>query len=337
METTAAHPVVNNLHITHNTAGEMGGGIFSENHEYSCPLPLNRIPPPAGSAVGAQIAYSNLTLTVGVTFAYNQANRIWWPPSNRAALTHIAFAPGATSQNTSIPANVRHPLNNFDINFEGDEHRFEFFKTCDAIYGSNPTINLLAGAEFRIFRNVNPEATPPLGTTDAYLVTDFINPGPVWEEVFFVNDIYTSPGPGSTTPLGFYMDPRHVYQIVEVMSPANFTRPAGQWRVSHDIADAPNPFYVTPIGGFAIPQFLRSNIANLASVSHPVTPTRSNLWYMGNWRNRDLPLTGGGGDSIVMITIAGVAMVGVAGVAGFVVISKKKRARGYGNIYNLSR
>ncbi|MCL2361438.1 MAG: hypothetical protein FWC73_06465 [Defluviitaleaceae bacterium] len=303
-------------HITHNEAGRMGGGIFTENHEYACPLPTNRIPPPAGIAVGAQIAYSNLTLQ-GVTFENNKANQIWWPPENRGALTHLGFA--TTSQPSHIPTSIRHPLNNYDINFRVPVLRYDFFKTDSGIYRqSDPTINLLANAQFRLFRNTNPELSPPMGTGPDYLVTLPLGPG--WEEVSFVNNIYTSPGAGSTTPLGFYIDPRHTYQLMEIVPPAGFQMPMGQWRITVTSGNINNTII---IGGTPMPGMIRSTDLP-AIANHPISP-RNNLFYVGNWDAFELPMTGGSGMN--MVVLSGTLLFGVVAVLMvFAVVAAKKKA-----------
>ncbi|MCL2377579.1 MAG: hypothetical protein FWC77_00475 [Defluviitaleaceae bacterium] len=280
-----ATPQANNVFITYNEAGRMGGGIFTGHYEYNCPITVDA-PFPGGATT---VAYSNLTL-IGVNFAGNTANQIWWPPSNRghAALSNIGFA--STSQYANVPAAVRHPLNNYDINYEVTMHRFDFFKTDTALYGTPPIINLLGGAQFRVFRNVNPELSPSLGTSTSYIVQLPLGLplDPMWEEISLVNNIYTSPGSG-TTPLGFYMDPRHTYQIVEVMTPGGFQIPFGQWRVSMTGA-AINDVIVI---GMHAPAAIRSTTLP-SGAGHPI-PARANLFYIGNMPDFELPLAGGSG------------------------------------------
>ncbi|MCL2362241.1 MAG: hypothetical protein FWC73_10565, partial [Defluviitaleaceae bacterium] len=315
METTSHHPEVENLYITHNAAGYMGGGIFTANYQYQDPLNMSATPVP----------YSNLTL-VDVTFEYNQANRLWWPPSNRDLLTNISFV--STSQQPFIQTEVRHPLNNYDINFRVPLQRLDFFKTDQGIYQESPVISLLEGAQFRVFRHLNPEIDPSLGTGGAYLVTSA--PGPEWEEVFFVNGIYTSPGAGSTTPLGFYMDPRHIYQLVENVVPSGFQPPFGQWRITMTTGSI-NDF--TIIGGYSMPGAIRSTNFPV-SAGHPID-ARANLFYIGNWEQFRLPLSGGTGTSI-LFAVAG-TMILAAAIVEIVAIKKRKVMVAGANITGASK
>ncbi|MCL2362105.1 MAG: hypothetical protein FWC73_09870 [Defluviitaleaceae bacterium] len=309
METTATHPVVGNVHITHNTAGEMGGGIYTQRHEYyNDPLTLVNAPSNPG---GVPNAYSNLTLH-GVTFGNNSANRRYWPPSNATAvIPTTAFVANSTSQPTSIPDIRRHPLNNYDINFRIGLVDFDFLKTDNYLYAAPPSINLLPGAQFRLYRAIDPGA--PIGTSSADLV--MYNAGvldPRWEEVIFSAGILSSDYLIATSTasvadiISFMMDPRHQYQLVEIIAPANFQVPLGQWRITYSM---PTDTFNAPItvGSAHIPAILRSNLPVLTSATHPVAP-RDDLFYLGNFRVMDLPMTGGLG--ISMPVLAGTVLLG---------------------------
>jgi len=319
MQTT---PAASNVHITHNTAGRMGGGIFTERHEYRCPLTRY----PGSPLLGAQtVAYSNLTL-LGVTFGSNTANRRYWPPSNATAVIGTgAFVASSTSQPVSIPDIRRHPLNNYDINFRVDLQQFDFLKTDEYLYAQNPTITLLPGAQFRLFRTVDPGL--PIGTSGAYLVSStggILDPR--WEEVIFTGgdsityDGIVADSTSAAIPISFMMDPRHHYQLVEITAPPGYQLPMGQWRITFnttmDIFNDP-----VVIGGVPSPAFIRSTATSLDGISHPVTPRRSNLFYLGNWRRNELPLTGGEGTNL--FTTAGVTIMGVAGLTAFLLFTKK--------------
>jgi len=62
--------------------------------------------------------YQNLTIGSDVIFSGNRANQAWVPPAIAQLLTNIQYA------STSIPnpmGGYFHPINNYDINFVGDE------------------------------------------------------------------------------------------------------------------------------------------------------------------------------------------------------------------------
>jgi len=116
IQSAAATPVVvmamatgaQNLFITDNRAPYgMGGGIFSNLHQYANPLTYIAPGTPAN-----QRGWRNLNLINSQThFSGNVANQLHAPPINVSvpALPHITFT-GALSGHT-------HPLNNNDINF----------------------------------------------------------------------------------------------------------------------------------------------------------------------------------------------------------------------------
>ncbi|MCL2404674.1 MAG: hypothetical protein FWC92_03900 [Defluviitaleaceae bacterium] len=93
----------NNVHITHNTASQRGGGIFTMAAEYG-PI-LQRV-------TGTNIAYGNLTLN-NVTFGNNSAGHPEFSPENALLVMGTsAWAAGTLSWEI-------HPINNYDINHIG--------------------------------------------------------------------------------------------------------------------------------------------------------------------------------------------------------------------------
>ena len=328
VQTTA--PAATNIHITHNIAGRMGGGIYSGNHEYSNPLPANRIAPPAGTAVGPQIAYNNLTISSAVTFSGNRANRRYVPPTNYAALAHIDFAGTTTSQPTNA---VRiNPLNNYDINFRAIGIDFEFYKTDHQIYNIPPVASALPGARFRVFRtDANPDTsiTPELATDIMGLILfdPSGDPNSPWEEVEMLGSHISA---SSFIPLGFEMTPGFIYQLVEYVAPSGFQLPFGQWRLT--LSENPanlNTVIFTSIGDGSIPAFVPNGPG--------LRPGSAVPWFLGNIPDFNLPLTGGFGANTVILTVAGSAILVLALVAIPLLKAKKATAKPTGGMYERTR
>ncbi|MCL2362022.1 MAG: hypothetical protein FWC73_09450, partial [Defluviitaleaceae bacterium] len=91
----------NNLHITHNTVTQRGGGIFTMAAEYADPL--TRVS-------GTNIAFTNLAL-YRVNFSNNRAGHREVSPSNA-----LDVMPDTVWSSLSTDT---HPINNYDINFIG--------------------------------------------------------------------------------------------------------------------------------------------------------------------------------------------------------------------------
>jgi len=96
-----AHLNLVDSRLVSNTAAENGGAIFTEAYEYEPSL--------------SSTAYENLDIS-GTYFSNNRSRRAF-PPPLYADITNIDFT------NISIHD---HPLNNYDINFEGEEVTFDF-------------------------------------------------------------------------------------------------------------------------------------------------------------------------------------------------------------------
>ncbi|MCL2361310.1 MAG: hypothetical protein FWC73_05810 [Defluviitaleaceae bacterium] len=303
-------------HILRNSAPYgMGGGIFTEWHEYDEPLTF--VPP---AFTGNNVTYSNLTLS-NVTFNNNSASSLHWSPSNAtSAIPATAFA--TTSQPAIVVAPHRHPLNNYDINyhFVGSE-RFEFIKTDQQLYSTPPVINPVEGAQFILFRTNVPTVQATLGTGSDGLVT--INPSTnlpntPWVAVQFATGNYVATSTTSSY-IAFDMDPRFTYQLVELVPPLVFQAPLGQWRVTYNMVAAAgvNPFEVVSIGGQFMPLAINSLAPQLNATTHPNLPRRHSLWYIGNMLQFELPMSGGSGAMVfviaggVSIAIALIAMVGI--------------------------
>jgi len=313
----------------------MGGGIFTEDYCYN--NPLRRIPP---LAAGETIAYGNLTLR-DVEFYGNRAYELATPPSNWSVLTHLLPFDG-TSQPSGTPTAQVHPLNNYDINFMGEGGiLFEFFKTDQRLINmlangngngssNNQAMNyLLAGAQFMVFRRPAPTGDtddPVLGTSDNYLVT-LTNgqPNAPWEAVPMEQSI--SESGSSATPLSFNMSPGFIYQLVEAIVPQGFQRPFGQWRVWVSDTHA-SGFEWELVGAPPTPSLI-----NLPCNCEESIPNCEDhvQWFLPNWPENELPLTGGTGNASstsIPIYVTGTALLLLAAIAALAIQAQAKTKRG---------
>jgi len=226
----------------------------------------------------------------------------------------------------TIPDAFRHPLNNYDINFRVTLQDFDFMKTDYQIYHDPRVIEFLPGAEFRVFRTVMPTAA--LSLPGGILGTNvLVTPGNtfpanafpplgagIWQEVYFANND-TLMASTTTAPISFTMDPRFVYQLVEVTAPAGFQLPGGQWRLTH----TPNAVSVWSLNADS-PQIIgHMHTPEFVQYAESYLPSHGDvMWYLGNFRPQNLPLTGGEGET-AMFMAAGAGVIGV-GLLVFVVV-----------------
>ena len=316
--------------ITNNRAGGDGGGIFTWNHRYTDPI----IPGAGNDWTGI---YSNIQISATNTvFSGNQARRWFYPPSipdNGDRLPNVPWTNNTSS--ISSGSGPLYLLNNYDINFNlpignwfvGNvpTARFRFHKADQELYtlysAGNGTLtpanwttintdHLLAGAKFELFR-WNGTVSPPAGA-----VVNPSDPGPNWTRVWY----------GTTTDLAgsprtMYLDSRDTYfQLVEIMAPAGFNTPLGQWRIilSDDCdcigtsvcAPTGDGFYFRIVGIMAPPPFIHN--------------PGNGIWYVGNHVNFELPLAG---SSITRsrYMMAGMGVLAMAGVGmAFIYLRDKK-------------
>jgi len=233
MQTTA--PVATNVHITHNRAGRMGGGIFTEDHgNYPNILPYV-------TATGRAEYFQNIILHSSTTFSNNAAGSLATPPANVSPvqvpgtlLQNIGFA----STTPSLPhLGYHHPLNNHDINFRNNNLSFSFIKVDEV------SDVRLPGVVFNLYRRGD------------------------WcpiEDEYLWNLVATDTS-SSVAPIGevrFTLTPNGIYRMREVSVPdPKFVLPQGYWTIPivSGIAQTPirsnttmpNFFMGVPFGGLA--------------------------------------------------------------------------------------
>jgi len=279
-------PAADGVHITNNIATFMGGGIYTMLHCYNEPMqlvPVSPLVPPF--MTNTAIAYSNITL-VGVTFSGNSANKLVVPPSNRGILTNLGFATNATSQPDSVESAGRHPLNNFDINYDFEPPvyvAFEFVKTDNIAIPHHPQAIRLQNAGFQLYRR--PDSLSPWVAVGS---TVFSNPQGVVQ---------------------FSLSTDNQYRLVEVVPPSGFQAPFGYWLL-----------VVTNNGVDYVVSAITSHGGNPPFVQDP--PASGN-WWVGNNIDINLPLTGGRGGMIFFVS--GSVFLGIAIVAASLIFAYKKR------------
>jgi len=259
--------------IIGNHASQMGGGIFTELHQYSVPI------------LSSSLAYSNLTIEDTVFFDDNTAGRgAFTPPANAYVWTDI---PGQAQSGTQSIFN--HPINNYDINWRrGDTVPFRFHKANEGVLTSNISFTaigqitpfLLEGAYFTLFRFIG-TGTPP---DHAYAGSA------LWEVVYSSR---RSTG-NIATPIVMGLTPESIYQLVEVHAPAGYQVPFGQWRIVVNNA-TPGGFNITEIG------------AMVPEMNH-----LGGYFYVGNRRSLELPMSGGLGANMYLYSGFGVILLAIA-------------------------
>jgi len=115
------------------------------------------------------------------------------------------------------------------------------------------------------------------------------------------------------TPMDLLLDTRFRYfQLIETMAPATFQLPMGQWRIELQANTATNP---NPAQWFALHAPLRTHwvrVTNIGGVPMPTFIRNPNgVWYIGNWRQVELPLMGGSGRTMFLVSGAIFVMLGL--------------------------
>ena len=286
----------------------MGGGIYTQRHEYA--NPLTRVVGGAPLPPNTNYAYNNLHLT-GVVFGNNLSHRLYQPPAN--ALSAIPATGWVASTLSNV--DVVHPLNNHDINFRVLPTIFPLLKTCWNIYTNQPH-TYMAGAEFRLFVFNGPGAP---GAN--LLVLPGVNVGPgngQWSPVAVAPGVYhRTSSANPLQPMNFPMHSGRHYQLVETVTPTGYAAPFGQWRIQV-VPDGSIPpilgLAVVPAGygewGINMPEIVRDN------------PTVVR-YYVGNRRDFNLPMAGGHGAGLFIWS--GGAMVTTGLLAAAFIVVKRRR------------
>ena len=301
--------------ITHNIAGDMGGGIFTAHYEYACPITHYS---GAAGVAPADVAYSNLVLT-GVTFNHNQSDMRHIPPRN--ALDVIAATAFAQTSFPASPPPIRnHPLNNCDINFRSVGVDFDLHKTDAQIFDqsawdwNNPSwVNgiLLPGAHFSLYRYIG-ASTPTTQVSPATLY-------PAGNWVYVDSDISSGL---IGTPISFQLYYGVYYQLVEHIAPAGYQAPFGQWQIRYGAGG----LTTTPVGTVPTIHYIPCN-CNTSNCE-------GGNWFVGNRPDFELPLTGGIGSVSASSLVAGSVALSVAIMgAGVIVVKQPKRRRRHPGMY----
>ena len=205
LASTTAPSSFTGTNITNNEAEGDGGGIFTANHTYLYWLPST--------------AYSNLTIASNITFAGNQANRLYFGgPGNPTAVPHIS-----ASAISSIAG--EHILNNYDINYQFAVTDFEFAK-WDQVEDPQEG-DPLPGATFRVYARIDENCLP--SDTE-------VTPAGIERCCFIFRDEQTSDVNGHIFLDNLIRGYDHF--LIETNNPTTFELPDGYWVISVNEAGA---------------------------------------------------------------------------------------------------
>ena len=177
-------------------------------------------------------------------------------------------------------------------------YTFDFWKV-------NSTHVRLQNAQMRLLV-FNGTSTPP----EVLITSDMIGSGP---------SQWTCLGTRTsslTLPMTWRMDINRYYQMLETVPPIGYQMPMGQWRIVVNPVNPPTypdrTFTVTRIGGAPMPNIIPDpNTAN------------AETYFIINWLNHTLPLTGGSGS--MPLLMAGGGVVFAAMIGGAVVMLRKRK------------
>jgi len=244
---------------------------------------------------------------ISITRIHPDPNLIYRIPEFRELPVHMGYDNG-----TPVYEDFWHLANLRDLNFRF--HKTDWGLYSNESHPNHPWEFLLAGAHFRMFRFIGTN----LGASEQVM---FNTNGTIadpsrWEEVTHNMNRTVSTGlQGTGQYIRYDIDPRHIYHIVETVSPQGFEPPWGQWRVgvTHPVSvSLPFVVQVTTIGAMSTPAFIQ-----VASIT--------NYWFVGNRPQNVLPLAGGNGVS--SFTRAGFLVIGTAILGAIMVVAIKKHAK----------
>ncbi|MCC8022871.1 MAG: InlB B-repeat-containing protein, partial [Clostridiales bacterium] len=121
--------------ISANRAAENGGGIFTEDCDYSNPADEDK--------------YANLLIEESTLFSGNTAGQAYQPPVNALNFPHLGY--GRTSLGQA--GAWYHPLNNYDINYEDPLNPLALYTVtyeANGGEGGHTDINLPEGGAYRV-------------------------------------------------------------------------------------------------------------------------------------------------------------------------------------------
>ena len=273
------------VEIIGNHANQMGGGIFTELHQYAV-VNLTDL-----------LAYSNLTIANSTFFDDNTAGQgAFTPPANAFAWTGI---PGVAQ---GIDVSIHnHPINNYDINWRrGAGVPLRLHKGNQYLIGNTSFTAigqiapyLLEGAYFTLFRFIGTGPVPD----HAYVGS------PVWEVV-----VANARSTGNIlTPIVMNLTPEATYHLVELLAPAGYMIPMGQWRITVTPA-VPGGFTITSIGT------LIPDLVHLGG-----------YFYVGNRIDFYLPLAGGRGAELYMHSGIGFLVLAMVISMAYIIHAKRER------------
>jgi len=296
MSRIPANMPASSLQITHNTAGRMGGGIFTQDHgNYEDPL----VTTPAFPAAGPATHFQNLTLNADTWFAGNTALFVAIPPVNVTfpsdpliTLYNIQWDTNSLSP-TSAPGN-EHPLNNLDINFMNDI--FEFIKTDNVAHPYHANARRLPSAVFQLYWRADSNAAWTLYGSHAISDADGI----------------------VTLSLSFSTTGQ--YRLVEVIPPPGFTPIFGYWIL--EITTSNNVTSVTAV---------HSHSGNPLFRQHDYDGDE--WWWVGNKPEFELPFTGGTGISILFVS-AGTLLLAATAIVIAAIKLRRNGGRNVGFVTN---
>ncbi|MCL2378611.1 MAG: prealbumin-like fold domain-containing protein [Defluviitaleaceae bacterium] len=192
-----------------------------------------------------------------------------------------------------------------------------FYKTDWLVYTDFPNREFLPDSTFiLVVYNGPPEPGPP----NTMVSPNMIGPA---EDGYLWSYVATQESGPQGSPMEFPMMVGRHYRLIEAVPPPGFMPPDGQWHIT------------VSVHGISFQDGLGLNIAQIRGAPPVVVVERSSnenvyrnpFHYIGNRAEVYLPLSGGPGANSLTRNIAGGAMVGIAGVASFWLIARKKARR----------